>query len=463
MGSVNVINGLGYCEESGAKFIDLSAVATTQDRAENPLKQTIPNDQLLSMPWSPWGANNLLPIEMSEDIECTPILNSIVDMMMRFGICEGPVPVITRLDETTGQRVIEKYVNDPEIEDFLFGNNLYFQGQCWMKDQLGLGQMFGRYGLNRKKVPKIVSLQRDDAVECRYAKKNSKGLIDDLWLAAEWNKIRGVDDKRVFTVPLLNPYNLVGDLEKKIKAGRGTEYAFSFRYPSWNKHYYSAPLWYAALKWVKIAQGVPEMKAAIFENSMHVKYVVIIHESYWSRAFGPSWKKYTEDQRKAKRQEVFDDISKFLVGAKNAYKSIFTQGYKDKDGKLWTEIEIKPVEDTQKDGKLLPDSAAANTEIAFAMHFNNSIIGGQQKDGPYQGERGGSSVREAGLMQTILLELERQNIKRALHVPKVYNGWAQRHPGLDFIIPTTVLTTLDTGAGTKPVVTGGPKPDENAD
>jgi hypothetical protein len=460
MAKVQIIGAIGYCEEASARFIDLSAVSTTQDRPANPIKPTIPDDKLGQMPWSPWGANNLLPMEMVEDIDQTPILNSIIDMMMRFGVCEGPVPVITRLDETTGQRVIVKYVNDQEILDFLENNNLYFQSQCWIKDLLGLGNMVGRYGLNRKKTPSIISIQRDDVVEFRYAKKNSKGIIDKIYLAAEWNRVRAADDPKLLSVFHLNPYNMVGDLEKRVAGGAGTEYAFTARYPSWNKHYYSMPLWYAAMKWVKIAQGVPEMKAAIFENFMHVKYQVIIHDSYWLRAFGPTWKKYTEDQRKDKRQKVFDDIGKFLIGAKNASKTIITQGYKDKDGKLWTDIEIKDIPDNDKDGKLLPDSAAANSEIAFAMHFNNSLLGGNQKDGPYQGERGGSSVREAGLMQVTLLELERQNIRRALHVPKIFNGWAKKHPGLDFIIPATVLTTLDTGAGTKPILPGGTKPDE---
>jgi hypothetical protein len=32
-----------------------------------------------------------------------------------------------------------------------------------------------------------------------------------------------------------------------------------------------------------------------------------------------------------------------------------------------------------------------------------------------------------------------------------YNGWKERYPGLTFKFRDTILTTLDTGAGTKPV------------
>lgn len=203
------------------------------------------------------------------------------------------------------------------------------------------------------------------------------------------------------------------------------------------------------------------MKAAIFQNSIHVKYVVIIYEGYWTKAFGATvWKKYTEKQKDDARQKLYDDIDKFLVGSKNAYKSVFTSGYRSPDGKTYTDIEIKPVEDTQKDGKLLPDSAAANSEIAFAMHYNNTILGGNQVQGPYDKGSGGSNIRESILLQVIHHELERQNVRRNLMVPARFNGWTETYPGLDFVIPATLLTTLDTGSGTKPVVTGETKKKE---
>lgn len=455
-------NGIGYSEHSGARFIDMAAVTTVDEQSKAKLTPLIPEDVLSTLPWALWGANNLLPIEMGIDIESCGILNSIIDLKMRFGICNGVVPVKTVFDKSTGQRVIDEYVDDAEINDFLEGNNFNYQAQGWMRDMPGYANAVGRYGLNKKKDPKIVVVQRDDVNEFRYEKKNKSGVIANIYLHPEWNRARGISDSRMVTVPLIHCVNPAYDLAKKVNGSNKREFAFTFKYPGWNRHYYSMPLWYAALKWVKIAQGVPEMKAAIFENSIHVKYVVIIHEGYWLKAVGPDWKKFTKDQQLAKKKEVWEDIDKFLVGSKNAYKSIFATGYRDKDGKVFAEIEIKPVEDTQREGQLLPDSAAANSEIAFAMHFNNSILGGNQKDGPYQGDKGGSSVREAGLMQVVIMEPERHNVKRVLDVPKKFNKWDVRIPGLEFMIPATSLTTLDTGAGSKPVVTGNTKVKEDA-
>jgi hypothetical protein len=455
--SVTMRYGIGYSEQSEARYIDMDAALTTSEILKTPIKATIPENLQPSMPWSPWGKNNLLPMEMTVDIETCGILNAIIDGKARFAMCNGIVPVITKRDEKNGQLVIEKYITDNEITDFLDMNNAFFHLYGWMKDLNGYANGVARFGVNRKKDRKIVLFQRDDVTEFRYEKKNAKGIIDNIYLSAEWDKVRGVDDKRVFSVPHLNPNNPFEDLAKKAAESSRTEFAMTFKYPGWNKHYYSVPLWYAAYKWVKIAQGVPEMKAAIFENSMHVKYIVIIHDSYWAKAFPLEWEGYTPEQRLEKKKLVYDDIDKWLVGAKNAYKSIFTEGYRDHDGKTWAEIEIKSIEDNQKDGKLLPDSAAANSEIAFAMLFNPAIIGASLPSGPYTNSQGGSNVRESVLMQIILHELERQYIRRIMMVPAHFNGWKKKYPGLDFIIPATTLTTLDTGAGSKPVVTGNTK------
>lgn len=462
MGSVTIKNGIGFSEESGARYIDMAAISDLTTAAAE-IRQVPPPKDLNARKWSPWGANNLKPIEMTLDIETCGILNTIVDGKARFAMGAGMVPAITKTDEKTGQKVIEKYLNVPEINDFLEGNNHFFHTYAWMKDGLGFSNGVARYGLSKGKDRKVVTFQRDDVTEFRYEKKDDKGKTSNIWLSADWQKVYSESSKNVFSVPLLDINNPTADLQKKISGGAtSNEYAMTFKYPAWNKQYYSVPLWYAAYKWVKIAQGVPDMKAVMFENNMRVKYIVIIQESYWPKAFGAdNWKNYTDTQRKAKIDDVYDDIDKFLIGSKNAYKSIFTTGYRDRDGKTYTDIEIKPVEDTSREGELLPDSAAANSEISFAMLFNNAIIGGNQASGLYEQSQGGSSVRESVLLQVIIHEFERHIIRRIMSVPKFVNGWNVTYPGLDFIIPTTLLTTLDTGAGTKPVIPGNTNPKDN--
>ena len=113
-------------------------------------------------------------------------------------------------------------------------------------------------------------------------------------------------------------------------------------------------------------------------------------------------------------------------------------------------IKITSIEDHIKDGKLGPDSAAANSEILFTLMINPALIGADSPGGPYSGGAGsGSNIREALLMQIMLGEYERRLISQHLKLILAYNGWDSKGETIRY--PNSVLTTLNTGANTKPV------------
>jgi hypothetical protein len=214
------------------------------------------------------------------------------------------------------------------------------------------------------------------------------------------------------------------------------------------------PTWYAAKKWVDIAKNVPSMKATMFKNNIRIKYLVTIFDSYWTRVFGDEWSGYDLKTQEEKRAEVYDAIDKYLVGNDNAYKSIFNSGAFDPISKTTvSDLKIETIQDSTVPGELLPDSAAANSEILFALMMNPALMGADTPGGPYSGGAGsGSNIREAALVQVMIQEFERQQLSRILNIVKKVNGWPAdivwRFPGL-------VLTTLDTGGSTKEVKTGG--------
>lgn len=440
-------------KRSGTAFIDMAAApgaSANFDSAASRMQSVMPPEQMEYMPWAMWGNNNLLAQEMAKDIDTCGILDAIVEGGSRFGLGEGLCPVI--IEKQGGKKIIKEHVDDEEINLFLENNNADEQNFAWMRDMLGIGNGMARLMLNGERT-KIVQIRRDDITECRFEKKNKAGKILNVYHSAEWNLVTGTKDNRLFSVPLLDPQNALADLQDKATRGIA-EHNYAFRYPSWGKHYYSAPRWYSQYKWVKIAQGVPEMKAAMFENNMRIKYIVVIYDKYWENAY-EDWADADDATKEQRRNDLYDQIDEWLTGGKNAYKSIFVDGNFTLDGKTQQFIEIKPIEDYTKQGELLPDSAAANSEIAFAMLFNLSIIGGNQVAGPYSGEEGGSSIREGILMQIIIRELERMYIRKIYKLVSRFNGWDQKYKGLEFIIPATILTTLDTGSGSKPVNTGG--------
>jgi hypothetical protein len=448
--------GLAIGKTSQAAIIDLDVT-----RREKKFKQPIPYDDHKHVPWSAWGEDNLAPLQMIEDIETCGILNAIIAGKARFALCQGIVPAITKRNEKL-EEVIVSGVKDPEITSFLENNAHFSQTYGIMKDFAAWGWAVVRIMLDRQR-KKIKRFSRADPSEVRISKLNDQGVPEMIYISAQWDRVKSnPKDERIISIPLLDPSNPLEDLKGRTS---GTEFAIILRDPSWGRKYYPLPMWMAVHKWVKIAQGVPEMKAAMYENNIRLKYMVIIHEEYWSYSYGDTWANFTEKEKKEKREETYDGIDEFLAGSKNAYKSIFVDGKASiADNKVIPYIDIKPIEDTTKQGELLPDSAAANSEIAFAMLFNPSIIGASLPSGPYTNSQGGSNVREAVAMQVVIHEFERQMVRTLFNVIKHFNGWADKYPGLQFLIPATILTTLDTGASSKQVVTGAeaPKNSENA-
>lgn len=131
---------------------------------------------------------------------------------------------------------------------------------------------------------------------------------------------------------------------------------------------------------------------------------------------------------------------------------MFTSRWMGPDGTIINGIEIIALDDKIKDGKLLPDSAGANSEIAFALKMNTAIAGVTMPGtGSNVSNGGGSNIREAYLVQVMLMEAERRISSRMLNIVKKYNGWM---PGkrLVFRFPNQILTTLDKGKNTEGTV-----------
>lgn len=468
--SVLMINGIGYGSRSGAFMIDMSAL-----QPATPIPQTAPSQLITTnSPLAPWGANNHLPKEMITDIESCGILNSIIDSQARFAIGEGVQWAYTRKD-AGGKKEVVEFCNVQEILDFMEDNNHYNQEYALARDMIGLGNGVVRYMLTGDR-NKIAAFQRDDVSEMRLRQMDEKGKIANIYLCAEWDKVNTINDNRIIAVPLLNFNNPLNDLRKR---EAGYQFAMCFRYPGWNKKYYSLPLWYAALKWVKIAQGVPAMKAAIFENNFRPKYQVVFYKEFWDglvipvgkdsdgKELGKNFNDYTEGEQLSLKQTVYNQVEDYLMGNDNAYKTIFTDGWVDvQSGKAFKHIEIIPIENKTADGELLPDSAAANSEIAFSMKYNPAILGASLPSGPYTNSQGGSNVRESVAVQIITHEAERQHIISLYNFIKRYNKWDVEYKKegltLEPIIPATILTTLDTGAGTKPVMMGAQESNNNS-
>jgi hypothetical protein len=459
--SVRILDGIGF----GRHAVIRDEAATTAPPAAqpaSPLKETTVTS-FNAFPYIPWGGDNREPLQMIKDIESVGILNSIVHSQARLALGQGVIWAYTKYDKS-GAIIIDDIPVIPEIDDFMEDNNHYFHEHAWMDDLIAFNQGVGRFVLNKGR-DKIVLFQRDDVSELRCAKMNDGGISEYIYLCAEWDKVAGVDDARVLKVPLLNPNSILQDLRDRAQNGTDSTFAIRMVNPTWNKKYYPRANWQSSNDWVKILMKIPKMKDAMFDHNFRPRYQVTIYKSFWENRFqgdndDKTWADYTYEEQDGIRQKVYDSIDEHLGGVDNHGKAIFVDGFYDEaTGKTYSEIEIKPIEDLIKEGDMLPDSAAGNSEVSFACMYNPSIVGASLPSGPYTNSQGGSNVRESITVQILIHEPERQMICRNYNIINRFNGWDKTYAKdglrLSPLIPTTILTTLDTGSGTSTGINGG--------
>ena len=138
-----------------------------------------------------------------------------------------------------------------------------------------------------------------------------------------------------------------------------------------------------------------------------------------------------------------------LCGKENAEKPLITMyGINESNGRIEEEWKITPLDNKSKDAEKLVTSAAANSEILFSLMINPNVLGAGMPGGAYAGNQGGSNIREAFLVNIANAWIDRQNILDPLECYLRFNG--VKNVSLRY--RNTILTTLDTGAGTKKVL-----------
>ena len=127
-------------------------------------------------------------------------------------------------------------------------------------------------------------------------------------------------------------------------------------------------------------------------------------------------------------------------------RDIFTNyAVNEYNGRVEEEWKITPLSNKYNAGQEnLVTSSAANSEILFALMLNPNVMGSQMPGGVYAGNQGGSNIREAFLVNIANAWIDRQNI---LDPIKLFI-WLRYKKRVELRFRNTILTTLDTGAGT---------------
>jgi hypothetical protein len=392
-----------------------------------------------------WGADNLWPTKADDIISKVGVLNTGLRFTRNFTLGQGIYPCIVTGYDEKGNEIL----SSPEDKTLpVFANSRIMRRymEKALRDYLKLGVGFIQFLMNADG-SQIVGINTINAKYCRLSVANNQGVVEKCVVSGKWPDAPSEGNYTVFDV--LDEYDPFADLQRRRYGNqtKGKSFIMVIR-DSWsNNEYYSTPLWYAAYLagWVDIASMIPNFLKKAYANQITWKWHIQIPYSFWDRQFPKNDFASTKDRQDA-INSYMDSIEDNLCGTDNADKPIFTFfEINPVNGKAEEQWIIKPLDNKLNNEQNLLTSSAANSEIMFAIMVNPNVMGAGMPGGTYAGNQGGSNIREAYLVNVANAWLDRQTILDPIEIYHRYNGGDEN---VEWRFRNTVLTTLDTGAGT---------------
>lgn len=425
-----------------------------------------------------WGEDNRFPQNIEQQMAYCGIGKYGLDRKLRKLWGNGIVPGRVSDYKDDGSEIFTPLKRskpaDKIIIDFVKNRRQFRFWMEYLQDWCWYANTFPEVILS-KDCKSITGFVHQESCDSRYKQMNEQGTFDTIFLSKIWGMsadqfakfdptkamrglvrnpetITAVDNiyiKQLDCIDMYNPVESLKSISDRLKSSKGLKSAIlPVNYPSVNKTFYQVPVWDGArlAGWVEIASKVPSLIKALYERAWNIKFHVEIPESFFGRKYGIEvWDGFNQDQQIEKRKELLKEMDEALTGTENAFKSLVTYFETNRvDGTEYGRVKINPISNPDNIDKDLITSSAADMQILIAMGVNPAVSGAG-KIGSGQQRSGGSDIREADLVETSLLNLERNVFLEPLYLARDYNSW---DADIEFRALDTVLTTLDTGAGT---------------
>jgi len=391
-----------------------------------------------------WGRDNLFPTKAAEIVRTTTVLNTGLRFLRNLTMGQGIFACRVKGYNDKGDEILEP-IDDNNIQRFVSSRIVRRYMEKTLRDFLKVGcsavQLVPNAAGNG-----IIGLNTINSEHFRFTEPSDALGSQNCVVSGSWD----LSPSSYMVLPLLNDYSPENHAELlrfmgKLKQG--------MVYPvrdSWsNDDIYGEPIWWPAYVagWVDIAHLVPQFLKKAYKNQTTWKWHVQIPYSYWDKKFPAADFKNNPELRKTAINKYMDEIERNLLGAQNAEKPIFTNyAVNEMNGRIEEEWKITPLSNKYSAGQEnLVTSAAANSEILFALMVNPNVLGAGMPGGSYAGNQGGSNIREAFLVNIANSWIDRQNLLDPLQLYLQLNGVPD---DVQLRYRNTILTTLDTGAGT---------------
>ena len=389
-----------------------------------------------------WGSNNDFPQWADKIITSTGVLNTGLKFIRNFTIGQGIYACTIEGYDDKGNEILKPYTDD-SVTAFLSSRVVRRYMEKVLRDYLKFGSGFVQL-IPNEDGKLIVGLNPLNDFYVRLTEPDINGS-EKCIVSGKWPDTPSDGDFNVYDV--LQEYDPAMDLDIRRFEGKQKNSTIMVIRDSWsNKDDYSEPVWLACYLagWIGIAKSVPKYLEKMNKNQATWKWHIQIPYSFWDKQF-PETKYESVGARKKDIDAYMDDIENNMLGEENAEKPIFTfYAINEFNGRIEEEWKITPLDNKSKESDKLVTSAAANSEILFSLMINPNVLGAGMPGGAYAGNQGGSNIREAFLVNIANAWIDRRSILDPIEVMLNYNG----HPNIVLRFRNTILTTLDTGAGT---------------
>ena len=387
---------------------------------------------------SPWGADNLFPQAVVKDIEKNTVLGSILERktatMYGQGLAYG---TIVGVDKSGAKQFEGQYI--PEIEEFLEGSNVGRYAFEGLLDVNTFANAFPELVLTKNRA-KICGISTQEATWSRYGVPKN-GMVDYLYINANWDNGGSPTDILTTKVPLIDPYyDAVGSLRKRTDSFK---YIYPLSIPSPDKALYQLASWNAVRRsgWLDVAAAIPEFKKMLFKNQLSVKYLVEIHSAYWIWKYG-DWEGLSIGERKQLIEAELTAFNSIMSGTNGAGKTVMATTLTEPGtGKEVSAFKITAIDDKLKDGIYIEDSQEASSHIYTAVGYAPSLMGVSPGKGMGEGAGGGSEPRVLFSNFISTAQFHMDLVLEPLNLIARYNNWTVKGRPIRFkFLPPLVMT-----------------------
>jgi hypothetical protein len=399
--------------------------------------QIDPSNQEITGEMVPWGSDNLYPQTFYDK----KFLNN--------GAAVGGINTLSSTTYGNGFGLYKKVRNETtrkiELEEQLLSDlsdiDLFFElnhidefFDAKTKDLALFELAFTEHVLSANQ-ESITEVKRHQTAHCRYAKMDETGTIPYVFINTDW-----ATANPKFTVPI--PYfdkrkYTIAQIKEICKKKKIFNFITDSKYAFITENYYPKAGWHAVDRngWMNVANSVPELKKAIYEQQNHFKYIVYVSDFYFESYYKEEWDDFDADKKQLMREQLATTIDDHMSGNKAGGRSL-TAPIFEENGKFVKGIEIEPVDNKLKDGANIPDATAANYETLFAIGVHPAIIGAL-----FGGSNmGGSNIREAYTVLSASLVPKRIYVTDDWLFWRSFNNWDRALIGM---FGSVNLTTLD--------------------